>query len=95
MVATPTRRPMSPFLMYAADAAAILVLILLFVRRHGRRDLVAAYLGVNVGVGPVRRQLPHIQRPDAIGSPRRGPTAHRSTRSVNISAVAAELRPVP
>ena len=46
---------MSPFLMYAADAAAILVLILLFVRRHGRRDLVAAYLGVNVGVGPVRR----------------------------------------
>ncbi len=48
---------MSPLLMYAADAAAILVLILLFVRRHGRRDLVAAYLGVNVGVLAVAAAL--------------------------------------
>ena len=38
---------MSPVVRYAADAAAILILIALFVRRHGRRDLIAAYLGVN------------------------------------------------
>jgi hypothetical protein len=48
---------MSPLLMYAADAAAILVLILFFVRRHGRRDLVAAYLGVNLGVLAVAAAL--------------------------------------
>ena len=38
---------MSPVVMYAADTAAILILITLFIRRHGRRDLIAAYLGVN------------------------------------------------
>ena len=48
---------MSPVLMYAADAAAILVLILLFVRRHGRRDLIVAYLGVNIGVLAVAAAL--------------------------------------
>jgi hypothetical protein len=41
---------MSPALMYAANAVAILVLVAVFLRRHGRRDLVPAYLGVNVGV---------------------------------------------
>lgn len=41
---------MSPILL-AADIVAISLLVFaLFVPRHGRRDLVAAYLGVNIGV---------------------------------------------
>ena len=42
---------MSPVLMYAADAAAILVLILLFVRRHGRRDLIVAWAVLSGALG--------------------------------------------
>ena len=42
----------------AADLAAIAVLIALFLSRHHRRDLVVAYLGVNVGVLAVAAALP-------------------------------------
>jgi hypothetical protein len=48
---------MSPLLMYAADAVLILALVTVFVRRHGRRELIAAYLGVNVGVLAVAATL--------------------------------------
>jgi len=48
---------MSPLLMYAADAVLILTLVTVFVRRHGRRELIAAYLGVNVGVLAVAATL--------------------------------------
>ena len=41
----------------AADLAAIAVLIALFLSRHHRRDLVVAYLGVNVGVLAVAASL--------------------------------------
>ena len=41
----------------AADLAAIAVLIALFLSRHHRRDLVVAYLGVNVGVLAVAAAL--------------------------------------
>ncbi len=42
---------MSTLIMIAADVAAILVLtIALYHRRHRRRDLIVAFIGVNVGV---------------------------------------------
>ncbi|PVU82696.1 DUF4956 domain-containing protein [Cellulomonas sp. WB94] len=42
---------MSQYLLYAVDLVAISVLVLgLYFPRHRRRDLVVAYLGVNVGV---------------------------------------------
>ena len=41
----------------AADLAAIAILIALFLSRHHRRDLVVAYLGVNVGVLAVAAAL--------------------------------------
>ncbi|GAA4716904.1 DUF4956 domain-containing protein [Isoptericola chiayiensis] len=42
---------MSPALLYAIDALAVAVLTFaLYFPRHRRRDLVVAYLGVNVGV---------------------------------------------
>lgn len=48
---------MSPILI-AADLLAIVLLVFgLFLPRHGRRDLVVAYLGVNVGVFAVAAAL--------------------------------------
>ena len=48
---------MSPILI-AADLLAIALLVFgMFLPRHGRRDLVAAYLGVNVGVFAVAAAL--------------------------------------
>lgn len=47
---------MSPILL-AADVLAIAVLVALFLRRHGRRDLLVAYLGVNLGVYAVASVL--------------------------------------
>ncbi|WP_418275741.1 DUF4956 domain-containing protein [Isoptericola jiangsuensis] len=42
---------MSPYLLYAIDAVAVTILTFaLYFPRHRRRDLVVAYLGVNVGV---------------------------------------------
>ncbi|ANC32381.1 DUF4956 domain-containing protein [Isoptericola dokdonensis] len=42
---------MSPYLLYAIDAVAIAVLTFaLYFPRHRRRDLVVAFLGMNVGV---------------------------------------------
>ncbi|NNU26463.1 DUF4956 domain-containing protein [Isoptericola sediminis] len=42
---------MTPALLYAFDALAVTILVLaLYFPRHRRRDLVVAYLGVNVGV---------------------------------------------
>ncbi len=49
---------LSPYLMMAADLVAISVLVFgLFLPRHGRRDLIVAYLGVNVGVLAVTTAL--------------------------------------
>ena len=49
---------MSTLAVTAADLVAILVLVFgLYVPRHRRRDLVAAYLGVNVGVMAVSAAL--------------------------------------
>ena len=49
---------MSVYAMFAADLVAIVLLVFaLFLPRHGRRDLVAAYLGVNVGVMAVASAL--------------------------------------
>jgi hypothetical protein len=47
---------MSPILL-AADVVAIVVLVSLFLTRHGRRDLLVAYLGVNLGVYAVASVL--------------------------------------
>jgi hypothetical protein len=41
---------MNQFLLIAADLIAITLLVILFFTRHRRRDLVVAYLTVNVGV---------------------------------------------
>ncbi|WP_278235539.1 DUF4956 domain-containing protein [Isoptericola sp. AK164] len=42
---------MTPALLYAIDALAVTILVFaLYFPRHRRRDLVVAYLGVNVGV---------------------------------------------
>lgn len=41
---------MPPILLYAVDLVAVALLTVVYFRRHHRRDLVAAYLGVNVGV---------------------------------------------
>ncbi|WP_019135198.1 DUF4956 domain-containing protein [Cellulomonas massiliensis] len=42
---------MTPYLLYAADVVAIAVLAFaVYLPRHRRRDLVVAYVGVNVGV---------------------------------------------
>jgi Domain of unknown function (DUF4956) len=49
---------MSPISLYAADVVAIVVLTLgVYFPRHRRRDLVVAYLGVNVGVLAVSAAL--------------------------------------
>ena len=48
---------MSHLALPAADLLAVVVLLLLFVSRHGRRDLLVAYLGVNVGVLAVTTAL--------------------------------------
>lgn len=49
---------MSAAIMYAADVVAICALVFgMFLRRHGRRDLVVAYLGVNIGVLAVAAAL--------------------------------------
>jgi len=49
---------MSPVVMYAADLVAIAVLVFaLFLPRHGRRDMVVAFLGVNLGVLAVAASL--------------------------------------
>src|SRR4051794_18350720 len=49
---------MSPAFMYAADVIAVTILVFaLFLPRHGRRDMVVAYLGVNVGVLAVSAAL--------------------------------------
>lgn len=49
---------MSQYAMLAADVVAVLVLVFaLFVPRHGRRELVVAFLGVNVGVVAVTAAL--------------------------------------
>ncbi|MGG5259485.1 DUF4956 domain-containing protein [Phycicoccus avicenniae] len=49
---------MSTLIVYAADVAAICLLVFaLYVPRHGRRDLVVAYLGVNIGVMAVASAL--------------------------------------
>lgn len=47
---------MSPILL-AADVLAVVVLVSLFLSRHGRRDLLVAYLGVNLGVFAVASVL--------------------------------------
>ncbi len=49
---------MSTLVVYAANVAAILVLVFaLYVPRHARRDLVVAFLGVNIGVMAVASAL--------------------------------------
>ncbi len=49
---------MSTLIVYGANVVAILVLVFaLYVPRHGRRDLVVAYLGVNIGVMAVASAL--------------------------------------
>lgn len=49
---------MSQYAMLAADVVAVLVLTFaLFVPRHGRRELVVAFLGVNIGVLAVTTAL--------------------------------------
>lgn len=49
---------MSQYAMLAADVVAVLVLVFaLFVPRHGRRELVVAFLGVNIGVVAVTAAL--------------------------------------
>lgn len=49
---------MTSYAMLAADLAAVLVLVFaLFLPRHGRRELIVAYLGVNVGVLAVTAAL--------------------------------------
>lgn len=49
---------MSTLVVYAANVVAILVLVFaLYVPRHARRDLVVAYLGVNIGVMAVASAL--------------------------------------
>lgn len=49
---------MNALTLYAADAVAIIVLVFgLYFPRHRRRDLVVAYLGVNVGVMAVSTAL--------------------------------------
>lgn len=49
---------MSTAVMYAANLVAICVLVFaVFVPRHGRRELIVAYLGVNVGVLAVAAAL--------------------------------------
>ncbi len=49
---------MSQYAMLAADVVAVLVLTFaLFVPRHGRRELVVAFLGVNIGVVAVTAAL--------------------------------------
>lgn len=46
-----------PYLAYLVDLVAITVLTTLYFRRHRRRELVVAYLGVNVGVLAVAATL--------------------------------------
>ena len=71
---------MSPALMYAADAVAILLLVFaLFLPRHGRRELVVAYLGVNVGVLAVASAL-------ATSTDQRRPRARAVRRAVDHPA---------
>lgn len=49
---------MSPVLLYAVDLVAVTILVFaLYFPRHRRRDLVVAYLGVNVGVLAVASTL--------------------------------------
>lgn len=49
---------MLSYSMLAADLVAVTVLVFgLFLRRHGRRELIVAYLGVNVGVLAVTATL--------------------------------------
>ncbi|QIM21676.1 DUF4956 domain-containing protein [Phycicoccus sp. HDW14] len=49
---------MSTLIVYAANVVAICLLVFaLYVPRHGRRDLVVAYLGVNIGVMAVASAL--------------------------------------
>ncbi len=49
---------MSTLVVHAANVVAILVLVFaLYVPRHARRDLVVAYLGVNIGVMAVASAL--------------------------------------
>ena len=49
---------MQPYVLYAADLGAICLLVLaVYFPRHRRRDLVAAYLGINVGVLAVSAAL--------------------------------------
>ena len=48
---------MSHLVLPAADLVAVVALLLLFVSRHGRRDLLVAYLVVNVGVLAVTTAL--------------------------------------
>ena len=49
---------MTPFILIAADLAAISILTFaLYLRRHRRRDLVVSYLGMNVGVMAVAAAL--------------------------------------
>ena len=59
---------MTALALYAANLAAILVLVLgLYFPRHRRRDLVVAFIGVNVGVMAVSAALLHVGASIGLG----------------------------
>jgi hypothetical protein len=59
---------MSQLVLYAADLVAVSVLVFgLYFPRHRRRDLVVAYLGVNVGVLAVASSLSSVSAGAGLG----------------------------
>lgn len=58
---------MNPILIGADLVAIALLVFVLFVPRHGRRDLIVAYLGVNVGVLAVSAALSSVGAGVGVG----------------------------
>ena len=59
---------LTPYLLYAIDLVAISVLVFgVFYRRHRRRDLVVAYLGVNVGILAIATVLVNSELAAGLG----------------------------
>lgn len=53
--------------LFACDLAAVVALVALYVRRHRRRDMVLALLGINVGVLAVTQALSSAQISAGLG----------------------------
>ncbi|MEA5054309.1 MAG: DUF4956 domain-containing protein, partial [Propionicimonas sp.] len=76
---------MTTLALIAADLVAITMLALVYFRRHRRRDLVTAFLGVNVGVLAVALVLGTVQTTIGLGMGLFGVLSIIRLRSTEIS----------